>query len=310
MIKILIGGSPCTYWSIAQQHDRETICEGQGWELFKNYLIAKDLFCPDYFLYENNCSASNEIKNEIEKTLSYKRIEINSSLVSAQNRNRFYVTNIPNITLPKDKGLVVRDILDINNNEKIYHMSDAVSNKRLSKTGIKRVGIVNHSYSQGNRVYSIDGKSVTLCANGGGLGAKTGLYLMDNGDVRKLSVTEAMRLQTVPEYIKFNCSNTQIYKQLGNGWTIDVIKEFFKQLPKDKEIVVLSMYDGMSCGQIAFKELGINIKTYIAVEIDKYCQDTIMTNFPNTILFNDAFDIRNKESKLYSYIKNFAFELN
>lgn len=304
MIKILIGGSPCTYWSICQKNNRETTCNGQGWELFKNYLIAKQLFQPDYFLYENNCSASDEIKNEIEHSLSQKRIEFNSSLVSAQNRNRFYVTNIPNIVLPKDKGLTVRDILDTENDEKIYHMSDELPNKRPSKTGIKRVGLVNHSNSQGNRVYSIDGKSVTLTANGGGMGAKTGLYLMDNGDVRKLSVKEAMRLQTVPEYIKFNCSNTQIYKQLGNGWTIDVIKEFFKQLPKDEEIIVLSMYDGMSCGQIAFKELNIDIKTYIAVEIDKYCQDTIMTNFPNTVLFSDAFDIRDENSKLYSYITN------
>lgn len=143
--------------------------------------------------------------------MSQKRIEFNSSLVSAQNRDRFYVTNIPNITLPKDKGLVVRDILDKQSNEKIYHMSDELPNKRPSKTGIKRVGIVNHSNSQGNRVYSIDGKSVTLTANGGGMGAKTGLYLVDDGDVRKLSTIEAMRLQTVPEYIKFNCSNTHKY---------------------------------------------------------------------------------------------------
>ena len=79
-----------------------------------------------------------------------------------------------------------------------------------------------------------DGKAPTLTANGGGMGAKTGLFLMDNGDVSKLSVKEARRLQTVPDYIKFNCSNKQIYKQLGNGWTIDVIKEFFKHLPKDE----------------------------------------------------------------------------
>ena len=305
MIKLLIGGSPCTYWSIAQSHNRETTCEGQGWELFKNYLFAKDLFKPDFFLYENNCSASKEIKEEIEKSLDYKRIEFNSSLVSAQNRSRFYVTNIANVTLPQDKGIIVRDILDDSSyNGKFYQISDKISNKRPSKTGIKRVGIVNHSNSQGNRVYSIDGKAPTLTANGGGMGAKTGLFLMDNGDVRKLSVKEARRLQTVPDYIKFNCSNTQIYKQLGNGWTIDVIKEFFKHLPKDEEIVVLSMYDGMSCGQIALKELGLNIKIYIAVEIDKYCQDTIMTNFPNTILFSDAFDIRDKNSELYSYIEN------
>lgn len=58
MIKLLIGGSPCTYWSIAQKKGREVTAEGQGWELFKNYLIAKEKFKPDFFLYENNKSAA------------------------------------------------------------------------------------------------------------------------------------------------------------------------------------------------------------------------------------------------------------
>lgn len=63
MIKLLIGGSPCTYWSIAQNKDkREKEARGIGWELFKNYVIAKEKFQPNYFLYENNWSASKEIK--------------------------------------------------------------------------------------------------------------------------------------------------------------------------------------------------------------------------------------------------------
>ena len=64
MIKLLIGGSPCTYWSIAQTNNRETKTEGVGWELFKNYLIAKEKFKPDLFLYENNKSASKAIEGE------------------------------------------------------------------------------------------------------------------------------------------------------------------------------------------------------------------------------------------------------
>lgn len=68
MIKILIGGSPCTYWSIARtgnkfnKIERETEPEGLGWELFKNYLIAREKFKPDFFLYENNYSISKEMK--------------------------------------------------------------------------------------------------------------------------------------------------------------------------------------------------------------------------------------------------------
>lgn len=68
MIKILIGGSPCTHWSIAQTKNREIEPSGIGWELFENYLIALDKFKPDYFLYENNKSMSKAIRDEITKS--------------------------------------------------------------------------------------------------------------------------------------------------------------------------------------------------------------------------------------------------
>jgi DNA (cytosine-5)-methyltransferase 3A len=59
MIKLLLGGSPCTNWSIAKTEGRETEPSGIGWELFKNYIIAKEKFNPDFFLYENVASAFN-----------------------------------------------------------------------------------------------------------------------------------------------------------------------------------------------------------------------------------------------------------
>jgi DNA (cytosine-5)-methyltransferase 3A len=70
MIKLLIGGSPCTFWSIAQKNNRETQADGMGWELFKNYLIAKGKFKPDFFLYENNKSAAQAIKDQIKRELN------------------------------------------------------------------------------------------------------------------------------------------------------------------------------------------------------------------------------------------------
>ena len=70
MITILLGGSPRTYWSITQTKNRETQASGLGWELFENYLIAKEKFKPDFFLYENNVSASRTIKDEIKKNVS------------------------------------------------------------------------------------------------------------------------------------------------------------------------------------------------------------------------------------------------
>lgn len=80
---------------------------------------------------------------------------------------------------------------------------------------------------QGQRIYSVVGKSVTLSANGGGQGAKTGLYKIDlpDGDyiIRKLTPIEAERLQTLPDNYTAGISNTQRYKCIGNGWTVDVI---------------------------------------------------------------------------------------
>lgn len=124
MIKLLIGGSPCTYWSIAQKNNRETQAEGMGWELFKNYLVAKEKFKPDFFLYENNKSAAQAIKDQIKRELNVddgtlftlngggNYIEINSALVSAQNRQRFYVHNCGAVGQPEDRGIYLKDILE------------------------------------------------------------------------------------------------------------------------------------------------------------------------------------------------------
>ena len=112
-----------TYWSIAQKNNRETEPSGIGWELFENYLIAKEKFNPDFFLYENNKSAAQAIKDEIKKRLNVwdgslfmedtgsRYIEINSALVSAQNRKWFYVHNCGEVDQPEDRGVLFwRDI--------------------------------------------------------------------------------------------------------------------------------------------------------------------------------------------------------
>lgn len=306
MIKILLGGSPCTNWSIGQTKHRETTCEGIGWELFLNYAKAKELFKPDYFLYENNQSAAKEIKDTIMTMLNAPLYNFNSFLVSAQSRKRFYVTNIPNIEIPKEKcATCVEDILDKNPGDVIYYdffPKDGIV--KMSNHGTIRIGQVKNINSQGYRVYSTKGKSVTLCASGGGMGGQTGLYETIPGKARRLTVSEARKLQQIPDWVEMPVSENQQYKQLGNGWTIGVIKEFLKKIPnfKNEEIIVLSMYDGMGCAYIALKELGYNIKEYISVEIDKYCNITLDANIPNRISFKDAFDIRNEESDLYKKI--------
>lgn len=111
-MRLLVGGSPCTYWSIAQKNSRETEAEGMGWELFKNYRIAREKYAPDYFLYENNKSMAAAIKAQITRELGVEPILINSALLSAQNRERYYWTNIPGVSQPADLGLALRDVLE------------------------------------------------------------------------------------------------------------------------------------------------------------------------------------------------------
>ena len=198
-MKLLIGGSPCTHWSIARK-GRETQPEGIGWELFDNYLIARDKFKPEYFLYENNKSMAGPIREQITAELGVEPILINSARVSAQSRQRLYWTNIPDVKQPEDRGIILRDILEsgVCWREKSYTlrasagphqgMSNIIrsitTNGKYGYLGAAepmRIGTIesgtqtNHD-SKPFRVYSPDGKAVTLQGEAGGYGAKTGLY--------------------------------------------------------------------------------------------------------------------------------------
>lgn len=514
-MKILIGGSPCTHWSIAQTKNRETEASGIGWELFLNYRIARDKYQPDFFLYENNKSMSPAIRAQITAELGVEPVLINSALVSAQNRQRLYwvgrrnpdgtYSQVP-VEQPEDRGILLRDILEtgVTWKEKsytldahyyksagVYNPKKQHSYSRLMAAEPVRIGTIendakNQAFdSQQYRVYSPDGKAVTLCGNGGGLGAKTGLYAvpvpepvnetvdgkaqclratyykdgirnlvgntvdrktcvaipvpaagrivgrrineqghrddynetiphfqyfevneepqktnclttvqkdnmiavpvrvgaMPNKDgevgtsqsrriystdgksvslqarpngggadgaatglyavpvipdgkgqfvikaaggkeipvyevrggritikgktypikladgfyiIRKLTVTECKRLQTVPDTYAFPVSDTQAYKMLGNGWTVDVIAHIMSHFTglTEEPVEVLSMYDGMSCGHIALDKLGAEITAYYATEIDKYAVQTTQHNYPDTMQLGDAFQVR------------------
>lgn len=170
MVRLLIGGSPCTHWSIAKNKDRETKAEGLGWDLFENYLIAKEKFQPNFFLYENNWSAAKDIKEQISLELGQPLQRINSNLVSAQNRDRFYCHNFGEVPQPEDRGTYLRDILDYNENDLIEKIDGINKSDRVG-------GFDNQG--QGKRIYSINGKSVCLGAGrtaGGEVGQRTGLY--------------------------------------------------------------------------------------------------------------------------------------
>lgn len=176
-LRLLIGGFPCTKFSIAQKKDRETLpYSGEGWELFYNYLLAKEKFKPDLFLAENNQSISQNIKDEVTKLLGVDYMMINSALVSAQNRRRVYWFNW-NCPEPKDRKIVLKDILEtgIVENEISYELKHQTISNRIDPTKQIRLGDIGTT-AQAHRVYSPEGKSVNLTSNGGGVGAKTGLY--------------------------------------------------------------------------------------------------------------------------------------
>lgn len=261
---LLIGGSPCTYWSIAKQ-GRETTSEGVGFDLFKQYVRALEESGCKYFLYENNYSIHQNIKEEISRYLGVRPIMINSALVSAQNRKRCYWTNIPEVQQPMDQGILLDSILENEvddryfiDTEKTIHICDLEATKG-------KIAYIGRD-SQGCRVYSIHGKSVTIAAQGGGWGAKTGLYffpcitpgrinkrqngqrfkdnnakfytlttqdvhgVLTNGYIRRLTPLECERLQTLPDNYTEGISEAQRYKGIGNGWTVDVIAHILSYL--------------------------------------------------------------------------------
>lgn len=340
-IDLIMGGSPCQDLSIAGK--RKGLA-GERSGLFYKFVEAIEVIKPQYFLLENNVGMPREAYEEISKLMGCYPIEINSALVSAQTRKRYYWTNIgmqnynlfgfPTVAIPQpeNKGILLKDILESGiapdeqsravissigrttereyfkknqgqmvgepiripeNTVKGYaeikqgecmdltHLSSKTRRGRAMKekcnclqtqsefyqyvkpvalrnrgngkqaefnnidkanalTSVqtdsmvlepKQLGHISNTNAQANRVYSVHNKSVTLKANGGGGGAKTGLYKIDLPDgeylIRKLTPLECERLQTLPDNYTSGISNSQRYKAIGNGWTVDVIAHIF-----------------------------------------------------------------------------------
>lgn len=365
-IKILFGGSPCTKWSIAQKNGREVLPEGIGWELFENYRIAKEKFKPDFFLYENNKSAAQPIKDAIYSALgggkdsSVRLTHINSALVSAQNRQRFYVTNFGDIEQPEDRGILLKDVLengtDLTSNDKSFALTatydGAIAQNTLErhqrsmvaepvgttvdgKSYFMTAGYANgsgenignyaaHTLKKGCKsmvaepiepeggvpikaVSRADGKVYTVYEVRGGLitikGKQYPIKLFDGYYIiRKLTPTECERLQTMPDGYTAAVSNSQRYKALGNGWTAEVIihilNHALKDVPRDKELVVLSMYDGIATGRYCLDKMGFTNVKYYAYEIDPYAQKIAMSNYPDIVQCGDAFRVREDQWKI------------
>ena len=290
-VDLLIGGSPCQGFSLA---GKQLAFNDPRSKLFFEFVRAKEEMQPKYFLLEN-VKMKKEYLDAITELMGVEPILINSALVSAQNRNRYYWCNWKN-EQPADKGIYLKDIIehgavdrekslvvttrvagataDRYLNKSMHQMvficsqrgRNIVDGKRQdylgaptiqriepnfsgksncltsvqkdnilaaelqteTKNAPDKIGNIGSGNHQSNRVYSINGKSVTLSAGGGGGGAKTGLYEI-NYNLRKLTPIECERLQTLPDDYTLGVSNNQRYKMLGNGWTVDVIVHLFKR---------------------------------------------------------------------------------
>lgn len=144
-------------------------------------------------------------------------------------------------------------------------------------------------------IYEVKDGFIEINGNKYAIKLKDGFYI-----IRKLTVTECKRLQTVPDGYDFTVSDTQAYKMLGNGWTVDVIVHILSYFHgiATEPLDVLSMYDGMACGHIALDKMGATIKRYRATEIDKYAIKTACHNFPDIVQLGDAFDVRKEDWSL------------
>jgi DNA-cytosine methyltransferase len=204
-IDLLIGGSPCQSFSNAGER---TGMDGKS-KLFWEFVRVLKETNPTYFLLEN-VRMKKEWENIITEQLGVKPILINSRLVSAQNRPRLYWTNIPNIEQPMDCGLVLADILEDAWDDKFN-----LSEKACDYMSRLRNGKPRWEY----HTNPLNGKSACLTANM----YKGVPYGVIKEQLRRLTTVECERLQTVPDNYTAGVSDTQRFKMLGNGWTIDVI---------------------------------------------------------------------------------------
>ena len=233
-VDMVIGGSPCTYWTVARnkgaKHQRETECSGLGWDLFSQYLLAIKTIKPKYFLYENNYTISKAIKQKISEELGVEPIYINSNLVSAQNRKRLYWTNIPNVCLPEDRGIKLSSILDTDYDYlKKFKVHNTPSRVRMWNEG---KGRINGALCCDNITNKDKSGTVTSKQD---RNYNAGLIQFEDF-CRYLTIHEQERLQTLPTGYTDGVPNGAATLCIGNGWTVDVIAHIFSFLPDKYKI--------------------------------------------------------------------------
>lgn len=248
-IDLVVGGFPCQAWSVAGKQLGDKDPRGMlFWTMLDVMKMVLKHNPEAKFLMENV-----KMKKEFEEYITHHTEQalghvekhlINSALVSAQNRQRYYWTNIHGITQPEDKGLVLADVIEdgLTDREKShcldanYHKGGNLKsyfekNRRqlvFKDNSLIQVGSLYKNNGDAGRIYHPAGKGRTLKGEAGGGGAKMGLVGTSELNYRKLTPIECERLQTFPDGWTEGVSNTQRYKALGNAWTVDVIAHIFK----------------------------------------------------------------------------------
>lgn len=264
-IDILIGGSPCQDLRPGRDGLR-----GAKSKLFYEYLRIKNELNPKWFILENVGKMKDEDKQIITDLMGVEPIRINSNLVSAQNRDRYYWTNIPNLVQPNNEDINLIDILEpLEDVDSKYLYTERLSNKvketfNLTKNyiqydvsgkgyksqqdcipanqGQNKMNIVYKINKEGN-IKNYQNKASTLTGGGHSGGNHSDMdILVQKGEFRRLTPLEAEHLQTLPEnWTKFGIdekgnifevSDSQRYKCIGNGWTRKVITHILSFIPK------------------------------------------------------------------------------
>ena len=203
-IDLLIGGSPCQGFSFA---GKGLNFDDPRSKLFFEFVRLLKECKPKWFLLEN-VKMKKEFQDIISEQLGVKPILINSSLVSAQNRERLYWTNIPIQGLPNDKGLFLKDIIEIG------------AGKKLSEQTAQRPRTLRNYRSENQKAFCM---LATMWKGS----QSNGMTVIDDNGLRKITPLECERLQTVPDNYTNVVADINRYTMLGNGWNVDTIAHVF-----------------------------------------------------------------------------------
>lgn len=207
-IDLFLCGSPCKNMSTINMTSRDGV-NGEKSKLFFKCVEIMNIVNPKYFLFENVASMTKNDKDIFSEYLKCEPININSSLVSAQIRNRYYWSNIPNISIPNDRNILLKDIVEYG------------SKKEENWSKKKKQFIINKKDTSYIR---IDGeKSLPITARG--YKSWNTQFVTDIDGIRDLTIKEYRKLQTIPDWVSFgNLSKSKITDLIGDGWNIETIK--------------------------------------------------------------------------------------